>query len=154
MSVLDLMPGLALSGTSQSEDQVAFLNDLPLEIPEWFMSALRDFPLAGSRFSLTEEDDQSEMGVEFRWMSPRQIATEVRDAQPGKAAAKCGYLPIGQCLEGSGDPYFLRVSENAANPAIVRIPHDSIGSDGDLLESDVEVVAGTLAEFLSDCSVE
>jgi hypothetical protein len=58
---------------------------------------------------------------------------------------KNGYLPIGTCLIGSGDPYFLKVADGK-NPPVVRIPHDS--------PEGAEVISPSLEAFLQSAGIE
>lgn len=89
-------------------------------IPELAVPAvtelLRTYPIIGSEMSLPEELDGSGLGVELLWLSGDQIIGEATEAQPGVAAARHGFLPIGACLLGSGD----RTSSILANQTIHR----------------------------------
>ncbi|MCI0652264.1 MAG: SMI1/KNR4 family protein [Planctomycetes bacterium] len=154
MSVLERISELPLTGAVQPDEEVDRLSALPINAPEWLTVAFRRLKLAGTRFSLSEAEDASGMGVEMRWMTPAQIVEETTVAYPGVAAVKRGYLPVGQCLEGSGDPYFLRLDDKRDDPAIVRIPHEAIAAGDALADEEVEVVADTLSEFLCKCTVD
>jgi hypothetical protein len=50
------------------------------------------------------------------------------------------------CLEGSGDPYFLELSD-ILNTKLVRIIHDSCTEDFEICE--IETVSNSLIDFLS-----
>lgn len=115
-------------------------------VPDWFLNLCTERNLAGSTFSLAEESDLSEMGVELKWMTAEQMVDEATNAYPGIAAIKKGYLPFGSCLEGSGDPYFLKVGKEHNDTPVVRIPHDAIINE-EVDESKVEIVAANLVEF-------
>lgn len=65
------------------------------------------YGLASAKFTLEESDDESGIGVEMRWFYPEEIIDEARSAYPGIAAASHRYLPVGACLFGTGDPYFV-----------------------------------------------
>lgn len=70
-------------------------------------------PLIGLGFALGDDEDESGMGAELQWMSPSQALDESH--YPGIAAVQLGYWPFGICLEGSGDPYFLRSTDGKAH---------------------------------------
>jgi hypothetical protein len=103
-----------------------------------------EWPLAEASLSLSEEDDLSGLGAEIRLMTPEHIASEAGEAYPGVVAIKRGYTPIGDCLEGSGDPYFYRHVDGA----VVRIPHDAVVGDDGLDESRVELVARSIEDLV------
>ncbi len=135
------------NGTILSENgKKILLDSLPKDlIPEWFISILQEFPLINVNFVLSEEDDESEMEVDMRWLDASGIVSEAIEAYPGKLVNNLGYLPIGSCLQGSGDPYFLKISGNT-DPAVFRILHDEI--DGDHIEdSAFERVSSSLSKF-------
>jgi hypothetical protein len=105
------------------------------------------FALPGSAFSLSEDKDQSSMGVELRWLDCKGIQEEAIKFYPGIAALKLHYLPVGSCLEGSGDPYFL-LMDGSMDPELVRIPHDAI-DEHDLNENCIELVCEHLSSFFN-----
>ena len=78
-------------------------------VPNWLIALFLDYPLSRSSFSLTPEEDESGLGVEMQWMTPQQIVDEATSAYPGIAAVELGYVPVGTCLEGSGDPFFFAI---------------------------------------------
>jgi hypothetical protein len=136
------------SGRMIEDAELVRLNQ-GVAVPAVLAELLRSVPLIGVRFSLTEDDDQSGIGVELRWMTPDQILSEATEAYPGLVAVKRGYFPIGICLEGSGDPYFLR----QADGAVVRIPHDA-ASETDLDEDAIEVVVESVDRLITLAEVE
>ncbi|MCG8208207.1 hypothetical protein [Tenacibaculum finnmarkense] len=89
-----------------------------------FIDLLLSYPLSESCFSINEEEDLSELGVELQWFSPSEMIEEAYDSYPGICAIKEGYLPLGKCMEGSGDPYFIKNVKEDYN--IYRVPHDAI----------------------------
>ena len=100
------------------------------------------------KFSLSEKYDESELGVELEWMSIKSIFFEAKENYPGKIAIKKGFLPVGTCLEGSGDPYFLNCNLGSEG-MLVRIPHDACNAD-DLKLNEIEVVSNTLNLFFEN----
>lgn len=113
-------------------------------VPEELVSFMVEYPVVDAYLSIPEDKDASEMGVDMQWLSAKRILREVVDAYPGIVAVSAGYIPIGACTAGSGDPYFYRVSDGA----VVRILHEP-GEDPDRLsESNVEFVAPSLTCFV------
>ena len=70
---------------------------------------------------------------------------EARELYPGIEAVKNGYLPIGTCMVGSGDPYFLKVADGK-NPPVVRIPHDN--------PEEVDSISPSLEAFLQSARIK
>jgi hypothetical protein len=109
----------------------------------WLMGA---YDVIGYDVVLEPSDDPSGLGVEFRWMTPEQIISEATESEPGIAAGRHGLAPIGLCLSGSGDPYFVNTLASD-NPPVVRIPHEAV-HDGELDLAAIEVVSPSLSAFL------
>ncbi|OUS23904.1 hypothetical protein A9Q98_14320 [Thalassotalea sp. 42_200_T64] len=78
---------------------------------------------------------------------------EMYEYYPGIAVLDMGYIPIGSCMEGSGDPYFVKLNQNPENSNVVRIRHDLVEDDDTYLESNIEIVSNDLTDFFSNCSV-
>ena len=135
------------------EELVAMKGALdPRLVSDWYCDILETYALVGAQFSLAEGDDASDMGVELQWMTPKQSADESQETYPAIPAAKQGYVQVGTCLEGTGDPYFLRLGDST-DPPLVRILHDEVDDDT-LTEHAVEIVTPTLVEFFSKATIE
>src|SRR5215204_5428809 len=104
---------------------------LPARLLDWLLS----YPLVGTEFYLSEEEDESGLGAEMQWLTPAQMISETLETYPGILAGPVGYLPVGMCLIGSGDPYFLK-TEAGDDPPVVRIPHEAADAD-DKLNADL-----------------
>jgi hypothetical protein len=110
------------------------------------MALLRAHPLAGVSFSLDQEHDESGIGAEVIWLTPAQMVSESVECQPGKSVQSSGFITIGACAEGSGDPYFLDLTNSSDDPPLVRIPHDYASSGPYPLEK-IEIVTSSMSEF-------
>lgn len=120
-----------------------------LALPRRWAEILTSYPAAGARLTLAEEDDESGLGAEIQLMDDGQILSEAFDVYPGIVAVTFGYVPFGVCMEGSGDPYFLRTSDGA----VVRIPHDATRNNS-LDESQIERVAPSAEALIAKATVE
>ena len=112
--------------------------------PVWLLDVWSDTPLSGTRMYIDEKDDPSGIGVSMQWMTVDELISEATEASPGREAMPAGYIPVGKCLEGSGDPYF--VSCGAEDSPLVRIPHGA-ARGGSLDLKAVETVAASLSDF-------
>lgn len=136
----------ALAGRRSSQDEIDRIKaDVPW-VPQWLLELMIRYPLAGAKFTLDESSDYSEIGVEMRWLTADQITDEAVNNYPGIAAARQGYLPIGQCLIGTGDPYFVR-ADSAQSP-VYRIPHTAVAGEV-LLDDRIELVSPSLPAFFA-----
>lgn len=115
--------------------------------PRRLLLLMVTYALANAKFTLAESDDESQLGVEMRWLSPAEMLDEALNAYPGIAAASHHYLPVGTCLLGTGDPYFVQ-SDAPALP-LYRIPHTAVTSAGELGVEQVERVSPSLETFLA-----
>lgn len=117
-------------------------------LPNWFVDLLMKNRLAWVYFSLSENNDKSQLGAEVFWLTPRQMISEAAEYQPGISVLSLGYVCIGACALGSGDPYFLEMREVINDPPVVRIPHDFAGK-GPYPLNRVEQVTDSLSAFFS-----
>ena len=126
------------------------LEKIPSEFnADWLFKIMKKYPISGVCFSLSKKDDLSGLGLELKWFSASEIIDEMFQYYPGILICKSGYLPIGGCLKGSGDPYFLKIKsiENLKDPAIVRIPHDYVTNENTYPEDKIEIVCESLSVF-------
>jgi hypothetical protein len=72
-------------------------------------------------------------------MTPQEQIEEMKDFYPGIAAIKKKYFPIGKCMGGSGNPYFIK-KEDDGKINIYRIPHEAVNEADELDESQVEYI--------------
>jgi hypothetical protein len=85
-------------------------------------------------------------------MSPRDIIEECFDAFPGIAAVKEGLVPLGHCLRGSGDPYFVPADSRDDAP-LIKIYHDAVGRDGRLGGDFCRVANESVAHFIATADI-
>jgi hypothetical protein len=113
-------------------------------IPDGLLVFMKTYPVVDATFRLPEKSDLSGVGVRMKWLSPEGMVDEALEFYPGIAAIPAGCFPIGECVVGSGNPYFYRTSDGA----VVRILHASGGDPDTLSESQVEVVAANPTSFI------
>jgi hypothetical protein len=143
-----------LDGALADKEAIQELQEkLPVALaPLWFIALLENYKLAGVNFSLSENDDLSGLGAEMLWLTPKQILSEAFEAEPGALALKLGFLPVGGCALGSGDPYFLDLRKECNDPPLVRVPHEYAGNETYPLDM-IELVTQTLSDFFKQASI-
>lgn len=123
-------------------------------IPNCLLDLMTEFGLAGKTFRISAEEDESEIGVDLKWLGAEDIIKEALDFYPGKSVYSLGYIPVGSCLDGSGDPYFLFVRDidDSCDPPLVRVPHDYATAES-YPEDKVEIVSAKLSDFIRACEI-
>lgn len=137
-----------VGGRPLRADELAQL-DAALALPPTLREVLAREPLVGVTVTIAPADDIAGIGVDMLWMEAAGILSEALEAYPGILAVPLGYIPIGECEMGSGDPYFFRSSDGA----VVRIPHDAARL-GRLDVAQIEVVAASIDDLIARASVE
>jgi hypothetical protein len=97
--------------------------------PDFWVKFISNNGLVGATVQVPEERDQSGLGAELEFLTQEQSIDEATNCWPGLAVAKDGYVPVGSCLCGSGDYYYIRIIDGAAGP-LYRIYHDAVDGDG------------------------
>jgi hypothetical protein len=129
-------------GRTLASEELASLRAAVPALGDTLAALLANLPMVGCSFKLAADLDESGVGVDMQWMDAAEMITEATEAYPGIDALKLGYVPVGECRLGSGNPYFVRT-----DGALVRIPHEAaVGSSLD--EAQVELVASSVARFL------
>ena len=145
-----------LNGEKASKENVDTLvkklNEMVL--PDWFIKLITENKLIGSYLYLNEKNDNSDMGVSLKWKTTVDMVDELYEFYPGVAVIGMGYLPVGSCLEGSGDPYFVKLTEDVNEAKFVRIRHDLVEDDDTYLEDEMEIVAPNIQDFFKACVVK
>ena len=116
-------------------------------MPTYWRAFIEANDLLGRDIDVPEEADLSDLGAVFRVMTQAQCHSEAVEAYPGKVATCVGFYPVGMCLEGSGDYYYLQTAEGEKG-ALYRIYHDSVNGNA-LSEDGVERVLERYEEILS-----
>ncbi|PSN12552.1 hypothetical protein C7293_19685 [filamentous cyanobacterium CCT1] len=93
--------------------------------PSHFRSFAERHNLPGLQVELPESSDLSEIGATIGLYNEAQAIDEADSFYPGLIVKADGFVPIGQDMTGSGDPYFINVNDVAPGP-IYRIYHDSV----------------------------
>ncbi len=93
---------------------------------------------------------------EVNWLilsDARNIRSESLECYPGLAILSRGFINIGSCSLGSGDPYFIS-SEEGDDPPVYQVYHDVSDEADVILAEGRTVVAESLSRFFRDAIVE
>jgi hypothetical protein len=119
-----------------------------MTFPTYWQSFIESAGLVGGRTTIPEEKDASGVGADIYWFTDEQAREEKDEFYPGIAVAKDGFVPVGGCDTGSGDPYFICVTDGADGP-LYRVYHDSVREDGYDRDEAVAVVLQDYRQILS-----
>lgn len=154
MSLMEVMDDRAVttSGRRATAAEIQLLREqYPFPLPDWFLECLADYPLIGMELSLSKRQDLSGLGAQIRWMSPRSMIREARELLPGRTLCKLGFVPVGECRMGWGDPYFIVLGEND-DPPLVRVYHRFFGDDGGIVDNCLDMVCENVSSlFAASC---
>lgn len=95
--------------------------------------------VAGLEVSVPDSVDRSEIGIDMEFLDDAGCRGEMNEAYPGLAVAADGFIAVGSCSIGSGDPYFINVNDGEGGP-LYRIYHDAVSEHGYKRSEAVEVV--------------
>ncbi len=119
-------------------------------IPEYWKQLVINNTLIGKYCEIPEESDLSELsGGCLKIFDESQIIEETNVFYPGLAVKKDGFIPVANCMQGSGDPYFINVGDGE-NRCLYRIYHDGEMLDYDTynLDDAVNIVLNNYTDLL------
>ena len=93
--------------------------------PSYWEQFIHGHLLVGRCIEIPEQADASGLGGDLQIYTDEQSREEAEDFYPGIAVARDGFVPVAQCLGGSGDPYFINVRDGEGGP-LYRIYHDAV----------------------------
>ena len=107
--------------------------------PIYWKSFVESERLVGKHTTIPEEEDLSRLGADIQWFDDEGSRLEKEDFYPGIAVSNDGFIPVGGCNIGSGDPYFICEKDGVGGP-LYRIYHDVVREDGYCREDAVAIV--------------
>lgn len=66
-------------------------------------------------------------GIEI--LNDEAVEKEATEYWPGIGVLKDGFVPVGGCMIGTGDQFFINVNDGPNGP-LYKIDHERVGSDG------------------------
>lgn len=98
-------------------------------MPPYWTNFLAAHRLLGREARIPVSADRSAVGAEIGFLDEAGSRSEALDFYPGLAVSADGFIPVGECLLGSGDPYFIQISDGEGGP-LYRIYHDAVSAEG------------------------
>ena len=116
-------------------------------MPPYWQIFVEQHHLIGREFSVPVQSDLSGVGADIEILDGRGIRTEQTELYPGIAVSKAGFVPIGGCRLGSGDPYFICVRDGEGGP-LYRIYHEEVTDETYNPASAIAIVLKDYRELL------
>ena len=123
-------------------------------MPDWYVYLLSTYRLAGAKmdFPRYETKDDYDSFEPLQLATAKDIYSETELCYPGFAIRDLGYICLATDLTGSGDPYFIKVTDGD-NPPVYQVYHD-VSDIGTVIEREgMEMMADSLAEFFMKARV-
>ena len=98
-------------------------------MPPYWRTFIEEHCLVGREIMVPVEGDLSGLGVEIEILDEPGILYEQTELYPGIVVHKDGFIPIGGCGIGTGDPYFINERDGEGGP-LYRIYHDEVNESG------------------------
>lgn len=117
-------------------------------MPPYWKTFLENNQLIGRHFSVSAELDLSEVGADIEIVSENHSFLEQTEYFPGIAVAPLGFVPVGNCLIGTGDPYFINIKDGEGGP-LYRVYHDEVNHEPVDLSAAVAIVLKDYRELLN-----
>jgi hypothetical protein len=93
--------------------------------PPGYNRFIEQHNLIGLEVEIPEQNDLSGVGALIELLDEVNAIKESTGFYPGLVVKADGYVPIGGCAIGCGDPYFINLHDPQPGP-IYRIYHDSV----------------------------
>jgi hypothetical protein len=94
-------------------------------MPPYWKTFVEQHQLIGREFLLPDDVDLSGVGADIEILGEANILNEQTESYSGIAVASAGFIPVGNCGIGTGDPYFINVHDGEGGP-LYRIYHDEL----------------------------
>lgn len=133
-----------------TEEQCAALAAaLGRPLPPWLSGMLQTYPLSGAELSwqAVPPDDDFDGRSSVILASPDTMARESTELTPGCEILALGFVCIAADGDGTGDPYFIALSED--DPPVYRVHHEDDPADHTIGTHTATLVADHLSGFLN-----
>jgi hypothetical protein len=97
--------------------------------PDCYRDFAQRHGLCGKEVEIPDSDDLSNVGACISFFDEPDAREEAEGYYPGIVVTRDGFVPIGGCALGSGDPYFINIHDPQPGP-VYRIYHDSVHDEG------------------------
>jgi len=94
-------------------------------MPPYWKAFVEQHQLIGRELSRPIEADLSRVGAIIEILDDANSLDEQTNFYPGIGVASSGFVPVGGCGIGTGDPYFINIRDGEGGP-LYQIYHDEV----------------------------
>ena len=116
-------------------------------LPEHWKRFVAQHSLVGKEIAFPWPGEAELMAV-VEILDDSGVEDEARGAYPGIVVLRDGFVPIGSCSLGTGDPYFINVHDGPSGP-IYKIDHTRVHADGYNPDTAVKTMLGSYLDLLN-----
>lgn len=120
---------------------------MSLTIPTYWQKFRDSSNLVALDIEIPEANDLSGVGACIEFFRDDSIIDEMNNAYPGIIVRKDGFLPVGGCEIGTGDPYFIQLSEGSGG-GLYQIYHDEVSDNGYSKDSAIALILADYRDIL------
>jgi hypothetical protein len=103
--------------------------------------------LSGKEIEIAAADDLSQVGGCIAIFDEQESQAEADEFYPGIGVKAHGFVPVGGCAIGTGDPYFINSNDPQPGP-LYRIYHDCVSDENYNRDQAVAKVLNSYEELL------
>jgi len=103
--------------------------------------------LIGLEIELSESEDHSGASGVIEILDEENTRFESEELYPGIVVLADGYIPVGGCGIGTGDPYFINTNDKDPGP-LYRIYHDEVIDQNYDRANAVDIVLNSYRDLL------
>jgi hypothetical protein len=111
--------------------------------PEFWRRFLAEHRLVRLEVEIPAACDLTSIGAVIEILDEDAAASEAHEALPGVGVWADGFVPVGGCGIGTGDPYFINIHDSDNGP-LYRISHEDVSLTG---YDRAQAVATVLAHY-------
>lgn len=108
--------------------------------------------LSGKEADIPEVDDLSSVGACIEILNEQNARVESDELYPGIVVKAHGFVPVGGCAIGTGDPYFININDEQPGP-LYRIYHDCVLDENYKRDEAIARVLNSYEEILRFISI-
>jgi hypothetical protein len=116
---------IGFAGRGSERSLILTKHSFGVSMPPYWQKFVEQHGLVGREIFVPPDCDLSGVGAEIETLDESSRLTEQTELYPGMAVSSAGFVPVGDCSLGSGDPYFINERDGQGGP-LYRIYHDQV----------------------------
>ncbi|MDH3997654.1 MAG: hypothetical protein OET90_02340 [Desulfuromonadales bacterium] len=97
-------------------------------LPDYWKTFVEKHSLVGTEIDFPWPGDGDSMAT-VEILGDEYVEEEAKEHWPGIGVFQDGFVPVGACSVGTGDPYFINTNDGPNGP-LYKIDHERVSPDG------------------------